>query len=255
MALKSHLAWSVAAAVFCAILPPHAAAAQSLHGSPASINRMYRHARQEDFSFFETTRSVKRAVDRGLLVRLEPNEHFTLHEVGYPYVRPATLTFVQRLAPQFEDACGQPLEVTSAVRPATRQPSNSVARSVHPTGMAVDLHKPTDPKCLHWMRSTLLELEDSGVIEATEEFSPPHFHVAVYSTPYRDYVAALTRSATTQLASSGSTDVTTYRVRPGDTLWDIARDHDTTVAAIASANHLVDDTIQPGQELLIPDGD
>jgi LysM repeat protein len=245
-----------AAAAFCASVPFHPAAAQSLHGSSASINRMYRHARAEDFSFFETTKSVKRALANGLLVEMHPNDNLTLHEVGYPYVRPATLTFVQRLAPQYADACGEPLEVTSAVRPATRQPSNSVARSVHPTGMAVDLHKPSDPKCLHWLRETLLSLERSGVIEATEEFSPPHFHVAVYSTPYRRYVTAMTRSAaTTQLASSGAADVTTYRVRPGDTLWDIARAHDTTVEAIASANHLDDDDpIQPGQELLIPDG-
>jgi LysM repeat protein len=232
------------------------AGAQSLHGSTASVDRMYRHARNEDFSFFETTSSVKRAVTKGLLVRLEPSETFTLHEVGYPYVRPATLTFVQRLAPQFVDACGEPLQVTSAVRPATRQPSNSVAKSVHPTGMAVDLHKPSDPRCRAWLRETLLELEGSGVIEATEEFAPPHFHVAVYSTPYRRYVTALTRSAATEVASSAGTgDVVTYRVRPGDTLWDIARAHDTTVAAILSANHLDDDTIQPGQDLLIPDGD
>ena len=46
----------------------------------------------------------------------------------------------------------------------------------------------------------------------------------------------------------------TYVVRAGDTLWDIARDHDTTVKAIVSANALEEDMILPGQELLIPDG-
>ena len=236
------------------ILAP-SARAQSLHGSTASVDRMYRHARREDFSFFETTTSVKRAVAGGLLVQLLPNDNFTLHEVGYPYVRPATLTFVQRLATQYVDACGEPMQVTSAVRPATRQPSNSVAKSVHPTGMAIDLHKPSDPKCRGWLRETLLELEGSGVIEATEEFAPPHFHVAVYSTPYRRYVASLSRDASTTLASNDAARTITYRVRPGDTLWDIARAHDTTVSAILDANHLDDDTIQPGQDLLIPDGD
>lgn len=245
----------IAIAAMIAVTVAPLADAQSLHGSPASINRMYRHARSEDFSFFETTKSVKRAVSQGLLVQLRPNADFTLHEVGYPYVRPATLTFVHRLAPQFVAACGEPLQVTSAVRPATRQPANSVAKSVHPTGMAIDLHKPTNADCRKWLRETLLELENSGVIEATEEFSPPHFHVAVYSTPYRRYVAALTRPATTTVASSDADNATTYRVRPGDTLWDIARAHDTTVSAILSANNLDDDTIQPGQDLLIPDGD
>jgi len=253
--MRGGFACVAGASLILAIAAPRPVVAQSLHGSRASVNRMYRHARADDFSFFETTSSVKRAVDRGLLVRITPNDQFTLHEVGFPYVRPATLTFVQRLASQYHDACGDTLEVTSAVRPATRQPSNSVAKSVHPTGMAIDLHKPSDPHCLQWMRETLLELEGSGVIEATEEFTPPHFHVAVYSTPYRRYVAALTTSAATEVASSDDADVTTYRVRPGDTLWDIARAHDTTVEAIANANHLDGDTIQPGQELVIPDGD
>lgn len=245
----------VAGAALCTLAPLDACGAQSLHGSPASIHRMYRHARAEDLSFFETSRSVKRAVAKGLLVRLVPNDNFTLHKVDYPYVRPTTRTFVHRLASEYVNACGERLEVTSAVRPATRQPANSVPESVHPTGMAVDLHKSDNPKCRRWMRETLLELEDAGVIEATEEFAPPHFHVAVYPTPYRRHVAALTRDdRTVTLASSGATDVSTYRVRRGDTLWDIAREHDTSVDAITSANHLSDDTIQPGQELLIPSG-
>jgi len=242
------LQWFLCTLAVLSVLTP-SADAQSLRGSTASVDRMYRQARREDFSFFETTSNVKRAVAGGLLVRLEPDENFTLHEVGYPYVRPATLTFVQRLASQYAAACGTAMQVTSAVRPATRQPSNSVAKSVHPTGMAIDLHKPADAECRAWLRETLLELEDAGVIEATEEFAPPHFHVAVYSTPYRHYVADLTH-----IASSGAGNVTTYRVRPGDTLWDIARAHDTTVSAILSANHLADETIQPGQDLLIPDG-
>jgi LysM repeat protein len=46
--------------------------------------------------------------------------------------------------------------------------------------------------------------------------------------------------------------VATYVVRPGDTLWDIAHDHDVTVKAIMGVNSLDDATIQPGQELRIP---
>jgi LysM repeat protein len=228
---------------------------QSLRGSPASVNRMYHQAKAEDFSFFETSAGVRKAVKNGWLVKLEPNGDFTLHEVGYPYVRPMTKTFVERLAPQYRDACGETLEVTSAVRPATRQPPNSVARSVHPTGMAVDLHKPHNRQCLQWLRSTLLDLEDAGVLEATEEFSPPHFHVAVFVTPYTKYVAdrtSATDAARRMASSEGAESV--YRVRPGDTLWDIARAHDTTVAALRNANHLDDSTIQPGQTLAIPGG-
>jgi len=235
---------------------PAVLSAQSLRGSGASVNRMYHEAKSERLGFYETSASVRKAVADGRLVRLESNSDFELANVGYPYVRPATRTFVERLGEQYHEACGEPLVVTSAVRPETRQPPNSTELSVHPTGMAIDLHKPSDPKCRSWLRETLLELEGSGVIEATEEFAPPHFHVAVYSTPYRRYVSALTSAA----AATGGEMVIrpldpTYRVRPGDTLWDIAREHDTTVAAILSANHLDDDTIQPGQDLLIPDGD
>src|SRR6478735_7452392 len=153
--------------------------AQSLRGSRASIDRMYRHARSERLSFFQTPASVRRAVDARRLVRLEPDSSYELHEVTYPYVRPATRTFVRRIARQYLVACGEPLIVTSAVRPATRQPGNSTARSVHPTGMAVDFRKPQTGDCLRWLRGTLLDLEGDGVLEATEEQSPAHFHVAV----------------------------------------------------------------------------
>ncbi|HTJ23539.1 MAG TPA: DUF5715 family protein [Gemmatimonadaceae bacterium] len=168
---------------------------------------MYRQARAENLSFYETARGVRNAVSRGQLVELVPNEDYRVHQVAYPYVRPMTRTFVQRLSEQYRDACGEPLEITSAVRPATRQPANSVARSVHPTGMAVDLHKSDDADCLEWLRSTLRELESQGVLEATEEFSPPHFHVAVYPSAYRRYVAARTDSdSRARIASSGDSN-------------------------------------------------
>lgn len=215
---------------------------------------MYRHARSERLSFYETARGVRRAVAAGRLHRLVPDENFTLHKVGYPFVRASTLTFVERLGAEYRDECGEPLEVTSAVRPATRQPANSVARSVHPTGMAVDLHKPEDPDCRSWLRSTLLDLEGAGVLEATEEFSPPHFHVAVYPTPYRRYVATRLRVAQAgQARVTSGDDPETYLVRPGDTLWGIARAHGTTVSAIQDANHL-NSLIHPGDQIVIPEG-
>lgn len=224
---------------------PALLAAQSLRGSISSVNRMYRQARAEDFSFFETTASVRRAVAAGVLVRLdEKGRDFELAEVGYPFVRRATLTFVERLGAQYHESCGEPLVVTSAVRPETRQPPNSTERSVHPTGMAVDLRHPDNPKCLRWLREALLGLEELGVIEATEEHHPAHFHVAVFSTAYTKYVAV----------RHASVAVATYVVRSGDTLSEIARDHDVTVKAIIRANSLEDDTIMPGQELRIPNG-
>ncbi|HXD47835.1 MAG TPA: DUF5715 family protein [Gemmatimonadaceae bacterium] len=240
------------AALGCVL--PGLAAAQSLHGSRASIERMYHHARAEHFCFFATPSSVRRAVASGSLVRLLPDSDFTLHAVAYPYVRPATLTFVHRLAAEYVAACDEPLVVTSAVRPEDRQPGNSTAHSVHPTGMAIDLRKPDDGDCRRWLRSTLLDLEDAGVLEATEEFAPPHFHVAVYSTPYTRYVASIAHTDT-RVAAMPTRAPSTYTVRDGDTLGDIAREHDTTVDALQSANGLDDDdVIHPGDELKIPRG-
>lgn len=224
-----------------------AAPAQSLRGSPASINRMYRQAKSERLAFYETSGGVRKAASAGKLVRLEPGQDVQLHDIGYPFVRPAARTFVERLGEQYHEACGEPLVVTSAVRPATRQPANSTERSVHPTGMAIDLRKPATASCLRWLREALLGLEDRGLIEATEEHWPAHFHVAVFPTPYTKYVAE--RKAAVAVA-----DATTYVVRAGDTLWDIARDHDVTVKAIVRANGLDEPTIVPGQELVIPSG-
>jgi hypothetical protein len=169
--------------------------AQSLRGSMSSVNRMYRQARAEGFSFFETSSSLRRAVNAGALVRLDAGDrHVELHRIGYPYVRPATRTFVRRLGAQYHEACGEPLVITSAARPSTRQPRNSSTRSVHPTGMAIDLRRPRDRECLSWLRDVLLDLEKKGLIEATEERSPAHFHVAVFPTPYGRYVVDGTTS-------------------------------------------------------------
>jgi LysM repeat protein len=256
---------AVAAIALSTSLDPSVSAAQSLRGSTASVGRMYQEARAERLSFYETPRSLRSALASGQLVRLVPDVNFFLHQVGYPFVRPATLTFVERLAAQYQSTCGAPLEVTSAARPATHQPPNSVARSVHPTGMAIDLHKPNDPSCRRWLRSTLLALEKSGTLEATEEFSPPHFHVAVFPARYQQYIASQATATTKtkrQLAATaddaGAADDVrgangvTYRVRVGDTLWYIAQAHGTTVEAISTANGLDDPVIQPGQELVLP---
>lgn len=173
--------------------------AQSLRGSRASIDRMYHQARLERFTFLETSANVRKFVSSGLLVRIAPNRNLAIHRVSFPYARPEVRTFVDRLGAQYRSACGERLVVTSAVRPASRQPYNSTARSVHPTGMAIDLRKPTKASCLRWLRTTLLSLEKSRVIEATEEHSPAHFHIAVFPTKYAQYVSARSSAGETRL--------------------------------------------------------
>jgi hypothetical protein len=169
-----------AAAFLLAAVPPHAATAQSLRGSRRSVNRMHDRAVANHLQFYDTFRAVRSAEGRGRFVPLDRGAGYEVAVTGdVPVVLPTTRDFVRRLAGQYRAACGGTLVVTGATRPLDRQLVNSSSRSVHPTGMAVDLRKPSG-RCLTWLRRTLLAQERAGLIEATEEHRPPHFHVAVF---------------------------------------------------------------------------
>jgi hypothetical protein len=247
------------------LVPASSADAQELRGSRASVDRMYRQAVQHDLTFHRTSTSARKAARAGDFDQLSlSTAHYRLHHVSYPYVVPAVRVFVERLAEQYHDACGERLVVTSALRPSSRQPANSVDHSVHPTGMAVDLRKPSG-RCLTWLRSTLVSLEEEGVIEATEEHHPPHFHVAVFPEPYAEYLggaaprrlaeareAREARASEPAATASARAALTRYQVRSGDTLWHLARRYGTTVKRLRTINGLRSSTLQPGQKLLVP---
>jgi len=176
------------------------ASAQSLRGSESSVSLMYRSAVRGGLDFYETSSQVKRAVLRGELVALRSNGNYHVANVRTPYVRPQTRAFVANLAADYRGACGQPMVVTSATRPMSRKLVNSSSQSVHPTGIAVDLRRPSG-HCLTWLRRTLLAAERRGTIEATEERRPPHFHIAVLPVRYQKAstaIAAARPSATTR---------------------------------------------------------
>jgi hypothetical protein len=226
---------------------------------------MATYAERHDLYAYQTRAGILKALKRHRLVRLGRGGSYVLHNVTYPYVKPMTRLFVERLSEQYHAACGDTLVVTSGIRPTNAQPWNSVARSVHPTGIAVDLRKPKDSACRAWLRRTLLALERAKVLEATEEFSPAHFHVAVYGVPYRAYVARLTThqraaQAATQIVQAharsrtgtGTSMDALYTIRPGDTLWGIARQYRTSVSRLMQANDLVTSRLHPGQRLEIP---
>jgi hypothetical protein len=168
------------------------AEAQSLRGSRTSVDRQTIQAREHDFTFLRRRAEVDRFVDAGLLVPLGDGRHYRLHGVSFNVARPEVKLFVERLSAQYYGACGDRLVVTSLTRPTSRQPANASSRSVHPTGMAVDLRVPDTPSCRRWLESMLLSLEREGVLEATLERSPLHFHVAVFPDEYLAYVARQT---------------------------------------------------------------
>jgi hypothetical protein len=166
-------------------LPALRASAQSLYGSRESMLRQNLVAQQHDYAYLRTPREVLQALDSGVLVAVHGNEDFQLagEEVSFPYARPEVKTFLEQLAHAYRAACGELLVVTSLTRPISHQPWNASPISVHPTGMAVDMRRSDRHACRQWLDSTLLALEGEGMIEATRERWPAHYHVAVFPDP------------------------------------------------------------------------
>lgn len=216
--------------------------AASLRGSQSSILKQNRSARSHDFTYLQTPAHVRRFVDAGILVPVPGNQDYELAQVSFPYARPEVKVFVERLARQYRSATGEKLVVTSLTRPRSHQPRNASESSVHPCGMAIDIRKSHHRSARRWLEEVLLSLERSGVVEATLERRPPHYHVAVFPGPYAAYVARQT----------GEAFASQYRVRQGDSLWGIARKHNTTVGVLKQANEMASVTIFPGQVLEIP---
>lgn len=167
----------------------------TLNGSRASMLRQNTVARQELYSFLRTPTQVLRHVDDGYLVPVAGNADYSVI-AGYPFARPVVRSFVERLAADYRAACGEQLVVTSLTRPAGRQPGNASPLSVHPAGMAVDLRVSARASCRDWLTDELLTLEERGLIDATREYHPPHFHVAVFPAPFEAYDQTLAAQAT-----------------------------------------------------------
>lgn len=255
-------------AVFLAAAVP--ARAQTLKGSRASVDLMYTSARAHDLAFLQTPADLYEAARLGDLSLLGVTKDMTLQRVAFPFVLPNTKRFVDSLAAAYHAGCGQRLVVTSGARPMDLQPRNASPLSVHPTGMAVDFHKPTGA-CLTWLRTNLLALEQRHVIEATEERRPPHFHVAVLNQYPERHAAQLASTANQRSAQPKSVAAptapgraesaagelalkhgSTYRVRAGDNLWTIAQRLGTTPKDIQRANRLKTSRLRVGQTLKLP---
>lgn len=270
-----------------------AVSAQTLRGSRVAMQRQNNVARELDYSFLESSSQVRRFADLGLLVPVKSTSSVRLTGVSHPYARPAVKMLVERLGQQYHSACGERLVVTSLTRPMSEQPRNASELSVHPAGMAVDLRISRKRSCQRWLEKTLLSLEDRGVLDATKEKRPPHFHVAVFPERYLAYVEKLGGSKPVKVASASASSsrsesgvvirasnpgkssagtarlaaaesketagsaepaVEKYKVNRGDTLWTIARRYGTTVAELKAANKLRTSRIAAGQVITIPVG-
>lgn len=219
---------------------------QSLRGSSKSLDLQNQVAEEHDFTYIDTPERVRYFASQGWLVRVSPTRNFQLHAVSFPFARPEVALFIERLSRQYRVACGEQLVITSLTRPTERQPRNASDRSVHPTGMAVDLRYSGNRNCRAWLERVLGELEQTRVLEATRERYPPHYHVAIFPNQYAGYVEVLQRRT-----ASRSAEIS-YTVRSGDSLWTIARRHQTTVDDLRQVNGLRGSTIYAGQVLEVP---
>ena len=223
--------------------------AQTLQGSRASMDRQVRMALEYDYTFIDTPERVRYFAEQGWLVRIESTRDYIVkNDVRYPYARPEVQLFVERLGRQYKRACGEQLVVTSLTRPTTRQPRNASDRSVHPTGMALDLRYSWNRSCREWLQGVLSSLERQGVLEATLERNPRHYHVALFTKQYENYVQSLVARGV------GGPELSEYRVRRGDSLWTIARQHGTTVDEIKDMNGIRGSRIYVGQVIDVPQG-
>ena len=189
----SRLIPRIAALLTLTALPAMAAApGTSLRGSPGSMVHQHEIAEENDYSFLRDRAAVRRLVDAGYLVRVTAGAGHRLANVSFPFARPEVATFIERLGVQYEAACGENLVVTSLTRPTALQPANAHRLSVHPAGMAVDLRVSSKASCRKWLEGTLLSLEGKGLLDATREHRPPHYHVAVFPEAYAAHVERLT---------------------------------------------------------------
>lgn len=182
----------IAAATLVALLPAAGlAASESLRGSRASMKHQHGVARVEALEFQRTALEVMARVESGAFVELAGNADYQLANVSFAYAVPEVRLLVERLSQQYRNTCGEQLVVTSLTRPTTNQPRNAHALSVHPAGMAVDLRTSSKAACRSWLERTLLSLESAKVLDVTRERTPPHYHIAVFPTAYREYVERL----------------------------------------------------------------
>ncbi len=114
-----------------------------------------------------------------------------------------------------------PVATATATAPATSTATRSVTPAVTPTGRSVA----------------------ASIITAT----------ATLTTPAR---VALALPTPTPIALTPTATPNVYRIRAGDTLFELALDNDISLETLLAANSLTEDdvyTIQPGDDIIIPD--
>ena len=181
---------------------PAVAVAASLKGSPESIARQHRIAKDENLSVIKNDRQLAAMKRAGYLVPLPQNQDVRIDPrlaEKWRWCRPWTRTFLLRVGREFRVKFGTPLQINSAVRTVEYQKQlrkgNSNATDpencLHCYGATIDIarmYQKNGRRIFYstqeqdYIRRRLLQLEKKGLVEATEEKNQAVFHVMVSKT-------------------------------------------------------------------------
>lgn len=168
-----------------------------LRGSLASLERQDERLQADGLEPIEDESDLAARIAHHFLVPLPVSSALTVNDELLPrhrYCRPWTALFLANLARDHDAAFHRPLEVTSAVRPASYQerlmringnaaPAEGDVFSPHMMGATIDIGKKAmSLEEIAWMRRRLLALEEAGVIDVEEEFEQACFHITVYKS-------------------------------------------------------------------------
>src|ERR1700755_469395 len=92
---------ALALAVLTSTVLPAVANAQTLRGSPASVDLMYTTAHTRDLQFLRTPQDIYEAAKVGSLKMISMTNDLEMERVAYPFVLPNTLRFADSLAAQY----------------------------------------------------------------------------------------------------------------------------------------------------------
>lgn len=177
-----------------------------IKGSHESLLRQNQRVSGDGLQRIQDQAQLEELTRSGQLVSL-PLDRFVIPDSSLPlerrYCRPWTRAFVEDIGQNFYANFRSGLKVTSAVRTADyqhylrRRNHNAAAEdgdaaSPHLTGASIDIAKSgMTRRQLNWARDYLLRLQNSGLLDAEEEFRKRVFHITVY----KDYSSRMESSS------------------------------------------------------------
>jgi len=221
---------------------------------PGRLQRSQKAQGQDDFWTLDLYAEAERYVPRTIAIKLvmENLEHYGFQigvEDGWA---PAPRGFVKLTIPR-----GHDIEILDAARKSgipyrtLRQYNPEMGTDVFPTGREIVLEVPqgTEGDLRTWMTGEVARLDK--LAKAPKKPRKRNRKTAKRSAGKKKGkgVAASGRKSPSKASTQRRT---TYKVRPGDSLWSIARGHDCSVKQLRAWNKLSNKSmLRPGQKLVV----